>query len=267
MGGSSTGGAYQFRDEMTAFYPSQVHQRLCDAQNGTVRLRSENYGDGGRDTYTISRSLRAIADREPVSLVVLYVGVNDILTMSGPKTRAQREADRAARDAATSGLAAWGARSRLMTGLGLWVRPLHTLDEVTVPEVPLPDAEANLRMVAKIAEEHGASVLLLTELVRGDAVPILAPYAKMQARLADALANVAYVDIRSHVEALGPWSDQDMLVDQNHLSRAGSARVAAALAPEVARLLSISAPAEPDLTLLPAHRISTATPPVSESAP
>ena len=125
MGGSSTGGAYQFRDQPTAFYPAQTHQRLCDQLPPDARLVSENYGDGGRDTFTISRSIADIANRAPFSLVVVYTGVNDLLTMSGTKTRAQREAIQAERDATTSTLARVSAQSRLLTGIGLFLRPLH----------------------------------------------------------------------------------------------------------------------------------------------
>jgi len=260
MGGSSTGGAYQFRSEPSAFYPAQAHQRVCDsAQSGVaVRIRSENYGDGGRDTFTVSRSLTDIADRDALDLVVVYTGVNDVMTMSGTRSRAQREAEQAERDAAMTGLAGVGARSRLLTGLSLLVRPLHAVDGPRVPEVPLPDAEDNFETVARVAAERGAKVLLLTEVVRSEGAGQLEAYRTMQAQVADRHEHVTYLDLRQLLAAQGPWDDQEMLVDQNHLSRPGSARVAAAIAPTLARLLDLEMTGDPsELEMIPADRIST----------
>jgi len=247
MGGSSTGGAYQFRDQPTAFYPAQAHARLCAQLPEGMGLRSENYGDGGRDTFTISRSLKGIAARDPLSLVVVYTGVNDLLTMSGTKTRAQREAERAQRDATTTGLASIGAHSRLLTGIGLYLRPLHATEGARVPEVPLADAEDNFETIASIAGEHEAKVLLLTEVIRKDVGDPLAPYAALEAQMAQKIDRVSHFDVRDAVMEQGPWDDQSMLVDQNHLSREGSARVGAALVPAVARLLGLPVPDTVDL--------------------
>lgn len=261
MGGSSTGGAYQFRDQPTAFYPAQTHHRLCQQLGDGVRLVSENYGDGGRDTFTISRSLAAIADRSPPSLVVVYTGVNDLLTMSGSQTRAQREAAQAERDAASTGLASIGARSRLLTGIGLFLRPLHDTESARVPEVPLTDARENFQSIASVAESHGARVLLLTEVIRTDASDPLAPYAALEAQVAEQLAAVHFFDLRAALAAQGPWDDQAMLVDQNHLSREGSGRVAAALTPPIASILGLAEPVDP------APADVEAVPPPPDSAP
>ena len=260
MGGSSTGGAYQFRDQPTAFFPAQAHHRLCALAPPGVQIVSENYGDGGRDTFTISRSLPDIAERSPPSLVVVYTGVNDLLTMSGTRTRAQREAAQADRDAATTGLGALSARSRVLTGLGLLLRPLHATEGTRVPEVPLTDAAENFARIAETARDHRAQVLLLTEVIRVDSTDPLAPYAALEAEVATELHGVTHLDLRAQLTAQGPWDDQEMLVDQNHLSRAGSARVAAALTPTLARLLALPAPVEPDLAPVPADRFAPAAP-------
>lgn len=252
MGGSSTGGAYQFRDQPTAFYPAQAHHRVCAALPDGVLLTSENYGDGGRDTFTISRSLGDIADRSALTLVVVYTGVNDLLTMSGTKTRAQREAERSKRDAATTGLASVGAQSRLLTGIGLFLRPLHARDGARVPEVPLADAAENFATIAHIADQHEARVLLLAEVIRTDASDPLAPYADLEAQVAGRLGTVEAFDLRAALASQGPWNDQAMLVDQNHLSRAGSARVGAALVPPVSRLLGLPTPEAIDTEPIPA---------------
>ncbi|HCH62504.1 MAG: hypothetical protein CL927_15760 [Deltaproteobacteria bacterium] len=254
MGGSSTGGAYQFRDQPTAFYPAQTHQRLCDRLPEDVRLVSENFGDGGRDTFTISRSLADIASRAPISLVVVYTGVNDLLTMSGTKTRAQREAIQAERDATTSTLARLSAQSRLLTGIGLFLRPLHSTDGARVPEVPLADSEVNFETISSVAASHDAQVLLLTEVIRTEGIDPLAPYTALEARTAQRLDPVHFFDLRAAVLAQGEWDDHTMLVDQNHLSRSGSARVGAALAPAVARVLGVPEPTTTDLAPIPATR-------------
>ena len=241
MGGSSTGGAYQFRSEPTAFYPAQAHQLVCDGApaSSTKGIRSENYGDGGRDTFTVSRSLADIADRGELDLVVVYTGVNDVMTMSSAKTRQQRETERAERDAAMSGLSRLSAQSRLLTGLSLLMRPLHSTEGARVPEVPLSDAEQNFETIARVAAERGAQVLLLTELVRQEDAGQLEEYGRLQARVAARHDHVTHLDLRPLLRQQGPWDDREALVDRNHLSRSGSARVGAAIAPTLAALLDI----------------------------
>lgn len=261
MGGSSTGGAYQFRSEPTAFFPAQAHQRVCDGATdaSAVGIRSENYGDGGRDTFTVSRSLGDIADRGELDLVVVYTGVNDVMTMSSAKTRRQREAERADRDAAMSGLARLSAQSRLLTGLSLLMRPLHSTEGSRVPEVPLSDAAENFETIARVAAERGARVLLLTEVVRQESVAQLDEYRSVQGQVASRHDHVTHLDLMPLLRAQSRWIDREMLVDRNHLSRLGSARVGAAIAPTLAALLDIEmSPAPATLEALPAQSISTA---------
>ena len=170
----------------------------------------------------------------------------------------QREAERAERDSAMGGLAVLGARSRLLTGLSLLMRPLHSAEGARVPEVPLQDAEVNFEAIAREVAERGAQMLLLTEVVRQEDAAQLLPYRSMQADLAARLEYVTYLDLLPLLDAQGPWDDREMLVDRNHLSRRGSARVSAAIAPTVAALLGIEMnEAIPTLDALPADRIST----------
>ena len=61
------------------------------------------------------------------------------------------------------------------------------------------------------------------------------------------------------LQAQGPWDDHTMLVDQNHLSREGSARVGAALAPPIAALLALPGPASTELDPIPAARFGRST--------
>ncbi len=239
-GGSSTGGAYQFAGDPTAFFPAQVHARLCASGRA---LRTLNNGDGGRDSFTVSRSIDALLAAHHPRLVVLYVGVNDLLTSEHTLTRAQREALEAERSTAARGLDALARRSRLLTGLGLLGRPAVDLDAPVVPDVPLPDAEVNLRRVAAATRAAGARLLLLPEYTTPDRAAEMATYGALQARLAEELPGVHHVDVRA---ALAPYAGEGLLLDRNHLSRQGSGRLADVLAPVVASLLAGEASDAPD---------------------
>ena len=50
---------------------------------------------------------------------------------------------------------------------------------------------------------------------------------------------MTHLDLRPLLRQQGPWDDREALVDRNHLSRSGSARVGAAIAPTLAALLDI----------------------------
>ncbi len=104
FGGSSAGGAYQLGGEPEAFFPGQVHAALCARGLG---VETVNYANGGRDSFTFSRAIDALLAEGSPDLVVVYVGVNDILTENSSKTRKQREAARAARTADSSRWRAW----------------------------------------------------------------------------------------------------------------------------------------------------------------
>lgn len=242
-GGSSTGGAYQFRHEPGAFFPARVHASLCAGLPPDTSLRSYNFGDGGRDTHTISRSIDRILERSEPDVLVLYVGVNDILTRDHPLTRAEREAqlDRWTRSGTLVGLA---GRSRLITGLGLLARPRPGGDGAgTVPEVPLPDAEANLRRVADATAARGTQLVLVTEQLRADFSGALGGYALVQEQVAGEYPHVVFFDA---AEALASVPSEALMVDRNHLSRQGSQALADALLPEVARLSGLEAAVTPE---------------------
>ena len=240
-GGSSTGGAYQFHNEPTAFFPAQAHAALCASLDPGTALRSTNFGDGGRDTHTIARTIdRILASSQP-DVLVLYVGVNDILTQDFPLTRAQREA-RLARWTDATSLVGLAARSRLITGLGLLTRSHGGGDAAAVSEVPLPEAEANLRTIAEAAGAQGVQVLLLTEQVRADFSGALTGYSQLLHAVAADHAHVTWFDLEAELRSMDPGR---LMVDRNHLSREGGARVGRILAPEVARLAGLSPPAPP----------------------
>ncbi len=245
-GGSSTGGAYQFRGEPEAFFPAQAHQRLCDRLPGSTQLSSGNFGDGSRDTFTISRTLEKMFSQvgDP-RLVVLYTGVNDVLTTNNALTRKEREVQESERSGALRGLSGVANQSRLFTGLGLAIRPMHGQTSTQAQDVPLPDAEENLRMVAEAAKAKGAHVLLLTEYVAEEQQFMLVDYAKMQERVAADYPHVSWFDVRAAMHA---EDGAALLVDRNHLSRLGSARLADAIVPVILEALEWSAPTEPPVT-------------------
>ncbi|MDP2310752.1 MAG: SGNH/GDSL hydrolase family protein [Pseudomonadota bacterium] len=236
-GGSSTGGAYQFEGEPTAFYPSRIHTLLCAAGLG---IRTANYGYGGRDSFTVSRSLPTLLAAQEPAVVVTYLGVNDLLTQESSLTRAEREAVEEGRSAATRGLASLGARSRLLTGLALLTRPALDPDAAVVSDVPLPDAEVNLRRMAAATLAAGTWLVLVPEYTETETLRRLAEYATLEQRLAAELPGVVYVDV---VAALAPYTGEGLLIDRNHLSRKGSGRLAEVLAPVLAKLLEAAPPA------------------------
>jgi len=231
-GGSSTGGAYQFADEPDAFFAAQAHEALCARGIG---VRSFNFGDGGRDSFTVARSIDTMFERADPDLVVLYLGVNDLLTRHHRQTRKQRAEEAEERSRATEGLAGVARRLRLTTAASLWLHGLPEAIEANVSDVPVSDAEENHRRVIAYARERGAAVLLLTEYVDGDHRRELALYGRMQQRLADELEGVAWMDVIATLEA---EPGVDLLVDRNHLSREGNALLGAAIADAVPGLVT-----------------------------
>ncbi|MFZ5481678.1 MAG: hypothetical protein ACOZNI_33250, partial [Myxococcota bacterium] len=235
-GGSSTGGAYQFRGDPDAFFPARVHERMCTQLPAGQRLASVNFADSGRDTYTISRTIDLILERgRNPDVLVLYTGVNDLIGTNNTKTRKQREAAELARGETMKGAAGLAMRSRLLTGMSLWTRPQEA-DVAQVPEVPLADAEENLRLIAAAAEAKSVKVLLLTEYTNQAHAASMEPYAAMEKRLADELPNVEWFDVRA---ALTGIPEPDLLLDMNHLTKGGSDKLAEVILPSIAGLLGL----------------------------
>ncbi len=214
-GGSSTGGAYQFRNEPDAFFPAQALRVLCSSMGaGGAALRGRSYGRSGADSFTISRTLDQMLQGADRPILVLYLGVNDLFTRSNRQTRAEREG------AGGSGIAAWAAHSRLLTGLALWMRPTAAQDALSLAqEVPIPDALENHRRMIAAVQQLGGSVLLATEYVQVESRPLIAPYAAMQRGLAAPGSGVQFMDVDQELSGMSP---AELLVDQNHLSRAGN---------------------------------------------
>ncbi len=225
LGGSSTGGAYQLGEEPEAFFPAQVHTRLCATGHA---VETWNYGNGARDSWSFSRGLPGLLDRSRPDLVVFYGGVNDLLTANSPLTRKERERLEQERAAGARTLGELGRHSRLLSGLGLLLRTPEGA-KANVPSVPLPDAAENLRSLAEQVKAAGGHTVLVPELVRATVVPEMRGYRALQAELAQTLPGISIFDLPSAV-----GSADRILIDRNHLSREGHAEVGELLAPVIA---------------------------------
>lgn len=231
FGGSSAGGAYQFTGEPEAFFVARLHAGLCAAGQP---LRTLNFGNSGRDTWDMAQESPRLFAAAPPAVVIVYAGVNDLLTRNAPYTRKQQAARVAAARAGVGPLASLVGRSRLLTGLSLLLRPPETSPELVIA-VPLPDAEENLRAVAAATTAAGGQLLLVPEYVQPAMRGPMAPYVEMERRLADELDGVTFVDVAPALDALPP---DEVLADRNHLTRRGSGIVADVLAPVVRAILA-----------------------------
>ncbi len=225
-GGSSVGGAYQFGGEPEAFFTAVAHKTLCEQLPEGLRLRTQNFGDGDRNTYTISRTIDA--HLKDADILVLYVGVNDVFTTQNTMTRKQREERAQGVFQRFAWLPDWFSTSRVAVGLSLWFRARPDLNRQQVADVPLPDATENHRIILNAAKKKGTRVLLLTEYVQSAQRGRLAAYTKMQQAMVD--DDVRWADVSS---AFIDVPDSESLVDSNHLSRDGNARLGRFLADEL----------------------------------
>ena len=222
-GGSSVGGAYQFSGEPEAFFTAVAHNTLCERLPEGYALRTHNFGDGDRNTFTISRTIDE--HLEDADVLVLYVGVNDILTKQNRLTRKQREAAARDRLQGTQGLISWVSSSRIAVGASLWLRGTQAQTGESVADVPLPDARENHQTIIEAAQARGVRVLLMTEYAQEPQRQLLWEYALMQSSFA--AEDVHLMDVREVFDGI---SDSESLADRNHLSRSGNTRLGEHLA-------------------------------------
>lgn len=214
-GGSSVGGAYQFGDEPEAFFPAVAHRALCSDLPEGAGLKTQNFGDGDLNTFTISRTIEQHLLEADV--LVLYVGVNDVLTRQNTQTRKEREAARSSRGLLGSGLSGWASRSSVMVGLSLWNRGIDDPTTQGVADVPMADAKENHESIIAAARAQSKTVILMTEHVQQGLKDSLRPYAQMQQHFVS--DDVIWIDSSVAFEGMAA---ADVLVDRNHLSRAGN---------------------------------------------
>lgn len=225
MGGSSVGGAYQFQESPEAFFAARTHAGLCAARPDRA-LRTLNYGQGGRDSLDFAQAAPVLYADAPPAVVVLYLGVNDLLTIDHPLTRKQR--------AARTDGARRGSSLALVNALALLVRPSWA-DQDPVVAIPIEDAAENLAAIAAATRAAGGHLLLVPEQTRAAIDPIMAPYQALERELAESLEGVSYLDLDAVVAAL---PEDVLLADRNHLTHAGSERVAGVLVAEIGGLLA-----------------------------
>ena len=79
-GGSSTGGIYQFKEEPTSFFTTHLHNSLCQNNQAFKTLTTYNYGVEDYNTQLIADQGKWLKEKHNPDLLVLYVGVNDVLS-------------------------------------------------------------------------------------------------------------------------------------------------------------------------------------------
>ncbi|MBM74441.1 MAG: hypothetical protein CMK59_03500 [Proteobacteria bacterium] len=232
LGGSSTGGAYQFKDHPELFFSAQTHRELCR----NFGVQSFNYGAAERDSFTIARTMDLILTQTKANWIVLYIGHNDF-TADNPYTRKEREE---MKTGFLGRLLTLSSQSRLIRGANLLLRsrskptehlvgaPLgsdgkpmrsQVMNQEYPFAVPLKDAEENIEQIAQVAKVHGAQVLLVAQLISSSGFQQLTSYWDLEQRLSQKLDNVHYLDPRTSL--MKENSEKELLVDNNHLSSLG----------------------------------------------
>ncbi|MEE2750472.1 MAG: hypothetical protein VX519_03515 [Myxococcota bacterium] len=241
-GGSATGGAFEFARHPEWFFPVQAQERLCGE---TLRVETWNYGNTHRDTHTISRTVDSMLEESDADILVLYVGMNDLLTAEHPQTRAEREQAVQERSSIERVLRTWSNQSRVVTGLALAIRnrgeagAMSRVASVGVTGgqrrvqgypsgVPVEDARINLERIAQACASRNVSLVLLSQILSRDERVLSSldrrkyfdPYWEMELALADELDHVYFFDAASLQRS---YSDEEMLLDMNHMTRSGNA--------------------------------------------
>ena len=245
MGGSSTGGTFQFRKEPELFFAGQTHKKLC-LNHPQHSVTTQNFGQAGMDTHVIAHALDPLLHTTKANLVVLYVGNNDLLTKKSVYTRKQRYLKRNHWLKQGEGLKTYTSQSCLFIGFSLLFRQLDKTVSL-VQSVPLEDAEENFHMIAKIAQEHQTKILLLPEFINPSIIPskgvtfegvdiqtAFNEYSIIQQRMAETYEHVFFFDMWN---ALKPHVSEDLFIDANHLNEHGNRRIAEKLEPEIAKIL------------------------------
>ncbi|MEC7987055.1 MAG: GDSL-type esterase/lipase family protein [Myxococcota bacterium] len=245
IGGSSTGGDYQFRQTPHLFFAGQSHSLLCDRLPKGQRLVTQNFGRGAMDTHIIAHSMDTLYHTSQADLIVMYVGNNDLLTKKSPLSKKQLRNQSEHWKSQLTGIQHYTAKTRLVIGSSLLFRQLQPQEQLAV-SVPLPDAKENFEQIAQKAKEHNTKILLLTEYInpslfqrRGQSgvkeiQENFQEYTEIQRQIAQENENVYYFDIWS---ALSPYAHEDLFIDNNHLNMQGNRRVAQVLEPIIADVL------------------------------
>ncbi len=230
LGGSSTGGAFQM-DDLRWFWPKALEEQL---QATDHPWQVVNQGVGGWNSLHIRLYVESQIENLDPDTLVIYLGHNDLLS-TAPVT--YRELYSRYLTGAQPDLFA-GPRE-LLNRYRLYVGFKHMIlslrDGEGMVAVPLSDAEVNLRAILDVATARDNRVLLVTEALHPDPVP-MAPYTELLQRLAADerwQGKVASLDAATRFFESG---DPDDFLDDCHLTVPGHRRLAGWIGDELARL-------------------------------
>ena len=246
VGGSSTGGVYQFRQTPHLFFAGHTHAHLCAQVGSKYTINTKNYGRAAMDTHIIAQSFDSLLHTTKADIVVMYVGNNDLLTRKSPLSKKQLQQRMEHWNSQISGIKSYTSSSRLIIGSSLVFRQLDQRTKMVV-SVPTYDAQENFEHIAKIAKTHNTQVLLLTEFINPSVIQpigknsdeininaVFTEYATIQQNIAQKYAHMHYLDTWS---ALNPYIQEDLFIDSNHLNRQGNKRVADIIVPKMIEIL------------------------------
>ena len=227
-GGSSTGGAYQFKDDPQAFFSTRIHQDLCKIAPSSTKLSLYNYGSADLNTHLINKRFPNISHSKP-DVLILYVGVNDVLTQRYPQTIRQREKSNSSNTQKKNPLL---FASRLLTGLSI---PLQSQTKKSnqdlVSEVPPQDALKNLIELRNHLPET-TQLIVIPEIIVSHLRRELQDYDDMLKSFASQYPNTHYF-----IPTSKTLQEQDqLLADRNHLSRQGNQWLGEEIAKKILRL-------------------------------
>lgn len=219
LGGSSTGGAYQM-DDIELFWP----RRLQDELEGWEVV---NQGVGGWNSLHVRLYVESQIERLEPEILALYIGHNDILHFTAAPYSELYANWQPGMEQGSRPLSDLLHRSRMFVGFKFAVLSLGRGDRGEA--VPVNDAEDNFLAILDAARSVDARVLLMTEGLNPDPLP-MGEYGAMQAEIAAENEDVIYFDAAT---ALHREHDPDLYLDDCHLSEAGHIRLAEMIAAEL----------------------------------
>lgn len=225
-GGSSTGGIYQFKEEPTSFFTTHLHNSICQNNQSFKTLTTYNYGVEDYNTQLIADQGAWLKEKHNPDVLVLYVGVNDVLSKHHTQSIRER------RDQSVSPwLKNLLYKSALLTGVSLLLQEDQKQSDELVAEVPVPDAKENI--LSLMNDLSPITILLVPEMATSPLQPQLLEYDAMIQELANTHANIHYF------QPLTDRSESDIhLADRNHLTREGNQWLGQEIAHAVQQILA-----------------------------
>ena len=247
IGGSSTGGVFQFRKTPHLFFAGQTHTKLCAQLGMRFSLNTKNYGRAAMDTHIIAQSFDNLLHTTKADLVVMYVGNNDLLTRKSPLSKKQLQQRMDHWQSQISGIKKYTSASRTIIGSSLIFRQLDKSTKMVV-SVPTYDAKENFETIAQIAANHNTHVLLLTEFINPSVIQpvgknsdeidiniVFEEYAYIQESIAQKYPHIHFLDTWTR---LTPFVHEDLFIDSNHLNMQGNKRVSDVITPKMIEILT-----------------------------